>query len=184
MPVAARGTKCPQTPSQTGAIYNVRAASRSGSIRRVSDGNEIPRRLISAHVELDVRCVAAFKARGPDHSRWGGGAFGLVLYGARYVVGRFRRQFPAVTYLAVAADDRLYAVELRWSPAKVHRVIDSWHLSEVCVGRRRGADVGGGIDALDLRLPGGLAVAMRALEPRSTETEAVLDSIGDCGAHP
>ena len=153
----------------------------------MSDTNEIARRLISAHVELDVRCVATFKARAPDPSRWGGphgGGFRLILYGLRYIAGRFRRQLHPDTYLAVAADDRLYAAALHWGPAKVHRIVDSWHLSEVCVVLRRGNDVGGGIDALDLRLPGGAVVAMRAVEPRSTQTEAVLDSIGECAAAP
>jgi len=100
----------------------------------------------------------------------------------RYVIGRLRRKISAVTYLAVAADDRLYAAELRWAPAKVHRIIDSWRLSEVCVVRRRGPDVGGGIDAVDLRLPGGVAVAVRAVDARDAETEMVLDSIGECAA--
>ncbi len=151
------------------------------------DTHEIAQRLISAHLELDVRCVAAFKARGPDHSRWGGphgGQFGLVAYGMRYVVGWFRRRLPGLTYLAVTTDDHLYAAELRWAPVKVHRIIESWRLSDVCVVRRRGADVGGGIDAVDLYLPDGAAVAMRAADPRSTETAAVLDSIGECSEPP
>lgn len=141
------------------------------------------RELIEAALGRPVQCVGGFKARGPDMTRMAGlpwaATVDTVWWGLRWLFRRPRRRLPAYVSIALADDQVLYAMELRWGPARVHRIVEQWSVSDVCVVRRSGWEVGEGIDAVDLVLPDE-TVSLRLVDVHDRGTQELIERIGSC----